>query len=457
MTFEAKGGARGQRQAVNRELRLILLIALPLAGAYLAEFGMFVITKMIVGRLGYVELAAVGLASDLASEGILVLMGILSIVGVLAAEAEGAGDPATTAHRVRQGFHLATLLAIPGTALVWYLDRLLPLLGQEPEVVEMAAPFVKALAPCVLPTLWLTVLRNFLSACERTRPVLLVTLGGVVLNAFLAYGLVIGGFGMPALGVLGAGIALSIVCWVMFGVLALIVLLDRRLAHFKPLAKFRKIDPRACWEIFKLGLPVAILVLLEGGLFSAVGILMGLLGAATLAANQIVLSWASLAFVIALGLAEGTMIRVANARGKGDPAAVRRAGLIGIIISSGIMALLAAIPIIWSQELTDLFLDSHDPAYREISATTATLFVIAALFGVFDGLQAVASRALRGLRDTVAPLWIAAIGYWVVGIGGGVVLAFPLGMAGEGLWWGLAGGLMVTGVALTRRFLRLSS
>ena len=99
MTFEAKGGARGQRQAVNRELRLILLIALPLAGAYLAEFGMFVITKMIVGRLGYVELAAVGLASDLASEIVLVLMGILSIVGVLAAEAEGAGDAAATAHR----------------------------------------------------------------------------------------------------------------------------------------------------------------------------------------------------------------------------------------------------------------------------------------------------------------------------------------------------------------------
>jgi MATE family multidrug resistance protein len=106
--------------------------------------------------------------------------------------------------------------------------------------------------------------------------------------------------------------------------------------------------------------------------------------------------------------------------------------------------------------ITRVFLEPGDPGFERVSALAARLLVIVAVFQVFDGLQAIASRALRGMKDTVAPLWLAGFGYWVLGIGGGCLLTFPLGLGAEGLWWGLALGLIVTGNLLAWRFLRLS-
>jgi MATE family multidrug resistance protein len=440
-----------------REVRALAVIALPLAGAYLAEVAMVIITKIIAGKLGHLELAAVGLAGDLVFEVMMVLAGLLSVVGVLAAEAEGAGDPQATALAARQGILVATALGLPGTLAIWYMGGLLPLLGQDAEVVALASLALKALAPALLPVLWFTVLRNFVAAVGHTRSVLVITLLAVGLDALLSYGLVLGRFGLPAWGVVGAGLALSLTNWFMFTALLAVVLVSRRFASYRLWRGLFRADRPTIIAILRLGFPVALIVLLESGLFSAVQLLMGLFGALALAANQIVISWAACAFVIVLGLSEATMVRVARASGgrRGDLA--RQAGLIGIALSVGIMLALALVPLTLPDALSALFLDPGDLAAAEVTHLATALLLIAAVFGVFDGLQAVATRALRGLRDTVVPIWFAAFGYWGVGIGGGAVLAFPLGMGEEGLWWGLAGGLMVTGVALTWRFVLRTS
>ena len=449
----ADAGVAPTRRA---ETALLLRIALPLVAAYLAEVAMFVTTKIVVGRLGYHELAAVGLAGELSFEVLIVLMGLLSIVGVLVAQADGAGRRRDAGHAARQGLIVATALGVPATVFVWNLAEVLALTGQDPTVVALAAPYLRALSGCVLPVLWFSVLRSFVAALARTGAVMVITVAAVGLNYLLTLGLVHGAFGLPALGVAGAGWATTIVSWAM---LAGLTAYTFRTPGLRGAGLFRgrlRFDRAVCAEIARLGLPVAGLVLLESGLFVAVAILSGVLGAVSLAAFEVLMGWVSIPFVVALGLAEATMVRVAYGVGRNSAAASRQAGLLGMAMGVAVLGLMVAVPLGLPELIVRVFLAPEDPGFPQVAALAARLLVIAAIFQVFDGLQATASRALRGVRDTVAPLWLAGFGYWGLGVGGGCLLAFPLGWGAEGLWWGMALGLIVTGSLLARRFLRLT-
>jgi len=445
-------GAVGSRH----EVRALLVIAAPLAAAYLAEIAMLVTDMVIVGRLGSVELAAVGLASDLMIEIMVFCGAILSIVAVLAAQAVGAGEAGSSAHQVRQGLWVATALSVPGMAFGWNLPGLLALTDQDPQVLAFAERYLHAVIWCFLPSLWFVVLRGFVAALSRPLSVMVITVAAIALNAALTYGLVFGAAGLPELGVAGAGWATTIVCWVMFAALAWQVAHAARFRPYRVFAGLGRLDQAACRQILSLGLPLGGLALMEGGLFAATAILMGVLGAAALAANQIVITVIAVTFVVSMALGEAAAIRVAHGIGAGDPATAQRAGLLGIGLGVLFMAGAAWVLLAAPKTLTGLFLDLGDPANREAIELTAGLFVIAALFQISDGLQAIASRALRGLKDTFVPMWIAGLGYWGFGIPGGYLLGFVFGYGAVGLWWGLALGLSATAAMLTWRFFRLS-
>ncbi len=439
------------------ETRLLLRIALPLIGAYVAEYAMFLTTKMVVGRLGYHELAAVGLAGDLAFELLVVLMGLLSIVGVLAAHAEGAGRKRDAGQTVRQGFIVATAIGIPGTVLIWNLDWVLSWMGQDPKVIALTTPYLRGLSGFLLPVLWFSVLRNFVAAISRAGSVLVITVAAVGMNYLLTLGLVHGYAGMPALGVAGAGWATNIVSWAMLVCLTVYIFYTPALRGYGVFFGRLKFDPVLCREILRLGTPIAALVLLEAGLFVAVSILSGVIGAKQLAAHQIIMGWVGIPFVVALGLAEATMVRVAHGMGRSGVTTAREVGILGMVIGVVALTLMMVIPLAVPEQIVRVFMDPSDTGYADVAAIASQLLFIAAIFQVSDGLQAISSRALRGLKDTVAPLWLAGFGYWVLGIGGGCLLAFPMGLGARGLWWGLAIGLIVTSILLTIRFMRLTS
>ncbi len=440
----------------RREVGALLTIALPLAAAYLAEIAMMLTDIVIVGRLGSLELAAVGLAGDLVVETLLFATAIFSIVGVLVAHAGGAGDHGSIGHTVRQGLWLALALSIPGTALSWNLAPLLALTGQDPGVVELAGDYLHAVAWCFLPSLWFVVLRELMAALSQPRSVMAISIAAVGVNAVATYGLVFGAFGLPALGVAGAGWATTLVCWGMFGALAIHVARGRRTRTYRLFGDLERPDPATCWRILRLGTPIGGLALVEAGMFAVVAILMGVLGTTQLAANQVLFSAATVGLVVAIAIGEAAAIRVAHGTGSGAPAAARRAGFLGMGMGIVVMAAVAIAFVAMPRTITGFFLDTADPANADVVAYAATLFVIAALFQVSDGIQAIASRALRGLKDTMTPMWIAAVGYWVFGVGGGCLLAFPLGFGGVGLWWGLAMGLTITSILLTWRYHILS-
>lgn len=429
-------------------------IAIPLAAAYLAEFAMFVTTKMVVGKLGYHELAAVGIAGNLSFEVLVILMGLLSIVGVLCAQAEGAGEKKQAGLAVRQGFIISLLIGVPAMGLIWKLDTVLGWTGQDPIVMQLLAPYLHGLWPCVLPMLFFAVLRNFVSALARPQAVMTITVAAVLINYLLTLWLVNGGFGVPALGLFGAGIATSIVSWLMFFALLWHVYRTPPLRGYGVFADRWKFDPTICKEIMVLGIPVAGLVLLEAGMFSAASILSGIISAETLAAYEVVMSWAGIPFVLALGIAEATMVRVARGAGSRRFDFARQSGFVGMGIGTGLLVILMVIPLGFAAYIIDIFISPSDPGFTVVSLLAVEFLTIAAIFQVFDGLQAIAARALRGVKDSFAPLWIAGFGYWVLGIGGGSWLAFKMEFGGAGLWWGLAMGLTATGSLLAYRFHR---
>ena len=386
----------------------------------------------------------------------MISMGLLSVVGVMIAQAEGAKDTKKSTNALIQGLMLATVVAVPVMVLVACMHQIMALTGQDPRVVIIAHEYLQLLVLSVVPVLWFAVLRSFVAANERSAIVMIITVSAVGINYVLTLVLVHGGVGLPALGVAGAGWATVIVSWLMLIALTLYVLKSASFHRHRRRPRTFTIELRLWRELLRIGAPAAGLVAIESGLFAAIGILSGVLGAQTLAAYQIIMGWIGIPFVIALGLAEGTMLRVAHGLGRGAMSLARSAGLIGMGMGVSIVALLVAIPVGFPSYLVGVFLNENDPAYHDVATLTTQLLLIAALFQVFDGLQAVATRALRGLRDTWVPLGIAGIGYWVLGVGGGTVLAFPLEMAAHGLWWGLAMGLIATGTALAFRFLVLT-
>ena len=150
------------------------------------------------------------------------------------------------------------------------------------------------------------------------------------------------------------------------------------------------------------------------------------------------------------------MVRVAHGLGRGDTPGARQAGFVGLALGAGLLTVLVIFPLTLAEEITLVFIDADDPGFERVSALVSNIMIIAAIFQVFDGAQVIMARCLRAVRDTYFPLWLGAFGYWVMGIGGGYLLAFPMGWGGQGLWVGLAMGLIVTAILLTLRFAALT-
>ena len=443
----------GEKKQTLSELLAILRISGPLAAAYLAEIAMGITDMLFVGRLGSVELAAVGLASSVLFEILIVAVGVVSIVAVLAAEARGRGSSEGVRRAVRQGFLVALLLGVPGTIIGWNLGPVLATTGQDPQVIAFADSYLQAAAWSIIPYLLFVVLRSFVAALSRAGSIMVVTVTAIGVNALLTYGLVFGKLAMPALGVAGAGWATTITIWLMLAALVLHTATSRHFRHFHLYAAGLRVDPAVFKEIFRLGTPVAGISLLESGMFVAVSIFMGVLSASWLAANQIMFNVLAVGFVIALAVGEASGVRVAHGAGADSPRGVRTAAMTGLGLGTVCMLMSASVLWLFPQQIVSVFLDVGDAENANVVAHAVVLAGIAAVFQLFDGLQAIASRALRGMKDTLVPMWIASIGYWLFGVAGGWPLCFPLGYAAVGLWWGLALGLIITAVALVWRLM----
>jgi len=439
--------------AWRREGPALIRIALPLALAQLAQNGMGLVDTLMVGRLGPAELAGIALGSMLFFFITIVSSSTIFAVGPLVAQATGARRPEEAAEHARHGIVLGALLSVPAMLILWWVGPALARLGQDPTTIALATNYLRAVLWSVPAFMLFVALRAFLEGRGQTRPIMLIAFAGIGANVVANNALMFGRWGFPALGLTGTGYATSLVYTLMALLLALYVARNQAGRH---VLRWARVQRGRVVEIVRLGWPIALTVGFETGLFAVTAVLMGLVGQTALAGHQIALQTVSFTFMIPLGLGVATTARVGQAVGRGDPAGVRAAGVVGISGSLAVMCATAAVYWLAPEFVISLFIDVHDPRNAEVVAFATTFLRIGALFQLVDGLQVAAIGALRGLKDTRVPMLITLVSYWLVGLGSGVWFAFGLGLEGPGLWFGLVVGLAVAAVWLTLRFVTLA-
>ncbi|SVC77327.1 uncharacterized protein METZ01_LOCUS330181, partial [marine metagenome] len=332
------------------------------------------------------ELAAVGLAGDWFWVLLLVGMGIISIVGVIAAQCLGAGDRQGVIDVCDQGMIVATLASVPVMIGVWYLGPMLAFANQDPEVVSLITGYAKVLTWSVLPALWWVVLRNYVTALAISAIIGWLTFIALGLNVALNYTLIYGKFGLPALGVVGAGIGTTIVTWLMFFALVFFVLTSKTLQDFRPRIIPRRIDNDLLKEIFRLGVPISLTQVLNGAMFTVAAVIVGMISAAALAAQQILYSVIYLSLCAPGGLGEAVRVRVAYGVGRKSIAASRQSAYISFFFA-GLAALMAS-TILWMfpETLVGIFLDTNDAESSIVLQLSNELSVYAGIFLLLEGI-----------------------------------------------------------------------
>ncbi len=272
---------------------------------------------------------------------------------------------------------------------------------------------------------------------------------------FLGYALIHGHWGMPKLELLGAGVATTTVNFGMCAAALWFTYSQRPFRKFHVLGRFWRFDWPLMRQLVVIGAPIALSFLLEYGLFSAAGLLMGLISTSALAAHQIALQIAAILFMVPFGIGMAATVRVGQAFGRGDPAAIKRSGMVAVVLGIVFMTTMTLVVIVLRFDLARLFFGDTRQGLAAIELA-ATLMLVGATFFIADGIQTVAAGALRGLSDTRVPLVLAAISYWAIGFTAAYGLAFWVGMGAVGVWIGLSIGTGIYAVLLVLRFRALT-
>ena len=438
----------------REELAATLRLALPLVGTNLLQMAIYAVDVIFVARLGAESLAASSLSVSITG---LLMWAMSGLVGgasaIMAAEL---GRHRHAVREVRRTFRMGVWLAVISGAICMTVcvagESIMLLTGQSPRVAELAGDFLLVLMWTMIPLILCSHLRNTVSALGRPAVSTVIAGLGVAVNALGNYALIYGHFGLPELGLQGSAVASVVTSFAMLGAYLLVTLFDRQLRRFHLWGRFWRSD----WERFRqmlvLGLPIAGTILAEAGLFSGAAFLMGRIGEAQLAGHTIALQLAALAFQVPFGIAQAATIRVGMGYGARDPLWITRAGNVAIVLGIGFMAFTAVLMWGFPRTILSLYVDPDDPANALMVGFAVQYLMVAAAFQLFDGAQAVAAGALRGLQDTRVPMIIAVLSYWIPGFGLAVGLAFLTPLQGLGVWIGLAAGLIIVATLLLWRW-----
>lgn len=426
------------------ELRATLTLALPLAAANLLQMLVYAIDVIFVARLGETALAASSLSISLFGLMMWCFSGLTAACSPLIAAELGQRSHAVREVRrsVRMALWLAVLCGLIGMAVCLGGESILLSTGQDPEISALAGDFLGVLMFAMIPMILSNVLRTFVSALGRPIFATVITALAIGVNALGNYALVFGNLGAPALGLEGSALSSVLTALITLASYAIAIRRDRRLRRYRIFGRWWRPEWSRLRQIMTIGTPILLTILAEAGLFSGAAFLMGRIGAAELAGHTVALQVAALAFQIPFGIGQAATIRVGYHFGAGDRDGVRRAGAVAIWVTIGFMALPAALMLFAPRFVLSMYVDPAASANAAMVGFAVQYMVVAAAFQLFDGLQAVAAGALRGLQDTRVPMVIALSGYWLLGIVTSLWLGFRTPLEGVGVWIGLAVGLI---------------
>lgn len=434
----------------SAEILRTLQLAMPVVVGMVASFSMNFVDTLMAGRLPDKEIALAGIATGGAiwSAVLMFILGLLMALQPVVAQLDGSGDRPEGGAAVRQGMWIALGSAIPFVLVLLYGGAGLKWMAVDAEIIPTSVEYMRALsfgAPAICLVL---MLRFFSEGSGFTKPTMYMGLLGILMNVPLNYILMFGKLGLPALGARGCGYATSIVIWAQ---LVMMFCYVRWHSHFRDYELFKQWDwPRreAISKLLRIGLPIGTGIFVEGSLFIGAALLIARLGALPASAHLIAINFSALMFMIPLGLASAVTTRVGNALGRGESEAARYAGIIGVLIVLVTQTLSASAMLFFPEFIVRIY--TSDAA---ITSIAVSLLFYSAIFQYSDGIQICAAGALRGLKDTLVPMFINIVSYLLIGLSVGYYLTFNMEMGPAGMWIGMITGLSFGAILLMARFL----
>lgn len=436
---------------LRNEMGATSALALPLVLGQLSSMAMNVVDTILAGRHSALTQAAVAIGTAVWSVAILSLIGVMMAVPPSVAQLDGAGRRLEIASVFRQSLWLATAMGWGLWGFLRHADWLLALAGVAADVQPQALGFLDGVS-WGAPALALLLCFRYLSeGVSLTRPTMVIGFVGLVFLVPLGYALMFGAWGLPEMGARGLGLATSLTLWCQVIAFALHLSRGRGYVDLQLYAAWEWPRWKPIAQLLKIGLPMGFSVFMEGGLFIATALIIGSLGTIPTAAHQVAVNLASVTFMVPLGVAMATTVRVGNAVGRGDAAGLRWAGAAGYAITLITQAVSALILLFGAPWIATVW--TSDAA---VAALAVQLMLLAAAFQFSDGIQAASAGALRGMKDTRMPMLITVLAYWGLGMPMGYWLGIVHGQGAAGMWVGLIVGLTGAAVLLSWRFQVLS-
>ena len=436
----------------RNETGRLLRLAGPLIVNNLSIAGMQFADAVMAGQLGAATLAAVAVGGSVWFFFFTVVLGILMAISPIAARHYGAGTPEQIGRYTRQGLYLGLFAAVPVMFIAHYAAQpFLEYIGIDPAFRDLTVGYVKAISFGAAGIFTFLALRFTTEGVGKTVPIMLTSLLALVANVCLNYVFMYGKLGFPAMGAVGCGYASAATMWIITIVLFVHMATSSAYRDMQLFSRFSPLRLNELRDIAVLGIPIAVTITAEAGLFNAIALLMGTRGTEITAAHQIAINFAATMFMVPLALSSAITIRVGHELGALELARARYAGAFGIFVCGAFMSVSALFLFVFRDAVVSLYTD--DPVVQGIAIS---LLFMAAIFQVADGVQVGAAGALRGYKDTRLPMVITAFAYWALGFPLAYLAAITYELAPEYIWGGFVLGLSVAAVLLSWRYFRLS-
>ncbi len=436
------------KRTAIQESKKTLKLAYPVILGQLAQMALGLIDVAMVGSVGYKELAAGALVNSVVNIPLVLGIGITISVSQMVSMANGKRDGAMVSHYLYNGFILSAVTAVVIALGLEFGQNILFHMRQDPEVAQLAVPYLRLVGVSIIPMLLFMALKQFTDGLEYTKTAMIISLSAIPLNFFFNWLFIFGNWGMPRLELVGAGLGTLITRIAVFIALGFVVMRHSLFRRYIKIGKRQWHLNKKTWkDLLYIGIPSSLQVGMESGAFAVSAILIGTIGAREQAAHQIAMTMVSLAFMIPIGLSQAGSIRISNAFGRKDWPILRLIGQSTIIIGVcyGILSGLSFA--IFNHHIPPIFNDD-----LEVIEIASTLILFAAIFQISDSTQGVSAGLLRGIKDVKIPTLYIFIAYWVIGLPVGSLLTFYYEWDARGIWVGFTAGLTISALLLSRRF-----
>ena len=441
------------------EINNLITLAIPVMIAQISQTAITFVDTIMAGNYSKTALSGVAIAVSIWLPTVLFGQGLLTVLTPIISNLNGAAKREQVADHTRQGVVIALILSVIIMLILYHSDRIISLRSSndnpiDPEMVEVAVSFLRAIMWGVPAFLLFLVYRNQCEGLSNTKPAMVIIFIALLANIPINYILIYGKLGLPAFGGVGCGITAAIIFWLMFGLIRLYTLTTASQQDIRKTPLTKLVDFSIIKKIVVLGTPLALAYFFEMSLFAVVALLIAPLGQITVAAHQIIFTISSLTFAIPLSLGVATSIRVGYLLGKGKPSLAKQTAFISLLISLVIAVIVALILVVFRTPIITIFTKE-----AAVIAICLQLIILLAIYQASDYLQVVASNVLRGYKDTKSIFFITLLSYWVVGLPVGYILGLtdlvmqPIGAAG--FWIGIILGLAVAAFLLIARMVYL--